>query len=110
LIAQDYRTAFEHVDVIALPTSPVGAFRIGERVEDPLSMYAADIFTVSVNLAGLPATTVPCGFTSEGLPVGLQLTARAMDDGAALRAGDAFERATTWSRQLPAIAASSSRR
>jgi aspartyl-tRNA(Asn)/glutamyl-tRNA(Gln) amidotransferase subunit A len=107
LIRRDYDRAFEVADVIALPTSPTPAFRLGERTADPLSMYLADVFTVGANLAGLPSVSVPCGLTGDRLPIGLQLTARAMDDATALRAGDAYERATLWSRQLPAIAASS---
>jgi Asp-tRNA(Asn)/Glu-tRNA(Gln) amidotransferase A subunit family amidase len=66
--------------VIAMPTSPTPAFRIGERVEDPLQMYLADVFTVSANLAGLPAISVPCGFTADRLPIGLQLTGRRFDE------------------------------
>jgi len=110
LIRRDYDRAFERADVIALPTSPTPAFPLGERTADPLSMYLADVFTVGANLAGLPAITVPCGLTADRLPVGLQLTSRAMDDATALRAGDAYERATLWSRQLPAIATSSTPR
>src|SRR5207249_8898492 len=76
LILRDYERAFQGsgaVDAIAMPTSPTAAFTIGERMSDPLQMYLADIFTVSANLAGLPAISVPCGFTEEKLPVGLQL-------------------------------------
>ena len=65
LIRRDYDRAFERVDVVAMPTSPTPAFRLGERVADPLQMYLADVFTVSANLAGLPAISVPCGFTAE---------------------------------------------
>jgi aspartyl-tRNA(Asn)/glutamyl-tRNA(Gln) amidotransferase subunit A len=107
LIRRDYDRAFDVADVIALPTSPTAAFRLGERTADPLSMYLADVFTVGANLAGLPSVTVPCGLSGESLPIGLQLTARAMDDATALCVADAYERATPWSRQLPAIATSS---
>ncbi len=107
LIRREYDSAFERVDVIAMPPSPTAAFRLGERTDDPLSMYLADIFTVGANLAGLPAVTVPCGLTSEGLPAGLQLTGRPMDDGTVLRVADAFERATSWSSARPPIAPSS---
>jgi len=106
LILRDYEQAFSGsaaVDVIAMPTSPTPAFRIGERVEDPLQMYLADVFTVSANLAGLPAVSVPCGFTADRLPVGLQLTGRRFDEATLLRVADAYERDTEWSKQPPPI-------
>jgi aspartyl-tRNA(Asn)/glutamyl-tRNA(Gln) amidotransferase subunit A len=103
LILRDYDRAFERVDVVAMPTSPTAAFRIGERVADPLQMYLADVFTVSANLAGLPAVSVPCGFTADRLPVGLQLTGRRFDEATLLRVADAYERDTEWSKQLPPI-------
>jgi len=106
LILRDYEQAFSGsgaVDVIAMPTSPTAAFRIGERVEDPLQMYLADVFTVSANLAGLPAVSVPCGFTADRLPVGLQLTGRRFDEATLLRVADAYERDTEWSKQPPPI-------
>ena len=103
LILGDYDRAFERVDVVAMPTSPTGAFRIGERVADPLQMYLADVFTVSANLAGLPAISVPCGFTADRLPVGLQLTGRRFDEATVLRIADAYERDTSWSRQEPPL-------
>ena len=101
LITSDYDAALERVDLVAMPTSPTGAFRLGERLADPLQMYLADVFTVGANLAGLPAITVPCGFTAEGLPVGLQLTGRRMEEAVMLRAGWAYERVTAWSREVP---------
>jgi len=106
LILRDYEQAFaqrEAVDVIAMPTSPTPAFRIGERVEDPLQMYLADVFTVSANLAGLPAISVPGGFTADRLPIGLQLTGRRFDEATLLRVADAYERETAWSKQPPPI-------
>jgi aspartyl-tRNA(Asn)/glutamyl-tRNA(Gln) amidotransferase subunit A len=103
LILRDYDRAFEHVDVVAMPTSPTPAFKIGERVADPLQMYLADVFTVSASLAGLPAISVPCGFTAERLPVGLQLTGRRFDEATLLRVADAYERDTEWSKQPPPI-------
>jgi aspartyl-tRNA(Asn)/glutamyl-tRNA(Gln) amidotransferase subunit A len=87
-----------------MPTSPTPAFRIGERVADPLQMYLADVFTVSANLAALPAISVPCGFTADHLPVGLQLTGRRFDEPSMLRIADAYERDTEWSTQAPPIA------
>jgi aspartyl-tRNA(Asn)/glutamyl-tRNA(Gln) amidotransferase subunit A len=101
LISADYDAAFEKVDAIALPTSPTGAFRLGERTSDPVLMYLADVFTVGANLAGLPALTVPCGFTDEHLPVGLQLTSRRMDEAAAIRIAGGFERLTDWHTRTP---------
>lgn len=91
LIARDYFSAFEQVDLIALPTSPVPAFRLGERVDDPLQMYLADIFTVGANLAGIPGISVPCGMTSGRLPIGLQLLARPWEEATMLRMADAYE-------------------
>lgn len=93
LIRRDFDTAFASVDLVAMPTTPTAAFRIGALDDDPLQMYLADIFTVSAPLAGLPALSVPCGLTRERLPVGLQLTGRAWDEATILRAADAFERA-----------------
>ena len=107
LILRDYEQAFSGagaVDAIAMPTSPTPAFPLGERVSDPLQMYLADIFTVSANLAGLPAISVPCGFTAARLPVGLQLTGRRFDEETLLRVADAFERDTAWWKQRPEIA------
>ncbi len=102
LIAQDYFRALESVDLIALPTSPVPAFRLGERVDDPLKMYLADVFTVGANLAGVPAVSVPCGFTRDSLPIGLQFIARPWDEVTMLRMADAYEAATPWHERRPA--------
>jgi aspartyl-tRNA(Asn)/glutamyl-tRNA(Gln) amidotransferase subunit A len=118
LILRDYDRAFERADVVAMPTSPTPAFLIGERAADPLQMYLADVFTVSANLAGLPAISIPCGFTNgrvspkpgdepagEGvLPIGLQLTGRRFDEATILRVADAYERDTEWSKRTPPIA------
>jgi aspartyl-tRNA(Asn)/glutamyl-tRNA(Gln) amidotransferase subunit A len=101
LILRDYEQAFEQVDAIAMPTSPTAAFKIGERASDPLQMYLADVFTVSANLAGLPAISAPCGFTPGGLPIGLQLTARRFDEATLLRLADAYERETPWWKATP---------
>jgi aspartyl-tRNA(Asn)/glutamyl-tRNA(Gln) amidotransferase subunit A len=101
LIRRDYELALQSVDLIAMPTSPTPAFRLGERTADPLQMYLADVFTVAANLAGLPAISLPCGLTREGLPCSLQLTGRAMDEATVLRAGDAFERATSFAQLRP---------
>lgn len=103
LIRQDYEQALVRVDAVAMPTSPTPAFKLGERLDDPLQMYLADVFTVSANLSGLPAISVPCGFSTTRLPIGLQLTGRVFDEGTLLRIADAYERQTTWSAQVPPI-------
>jgi aspartyl-tRNA(Asn)/glutamyl-tRNA(Gln) amidotransferase subunit A len=110
LIRRDYDRAFERVDVIAMPTSPTAAFALGERTEDPVQMYLSDVFTVSANLAGLPAITVPCGFTQARLPIGLQFTGPTMDDANVLRVADVYERGTSWSTERPPTTASSATR
>jgi aspartyl-tRNA(Asn)/glutamyl-tRNA(Gln) amidotransferase subunit A len=101
LIQRDYAAAFARVDLVAMPTSPTAAFTLGERASDPLQMYLADVFTVSANLAGLPAISVPCGFTSSALPIGLHLTGSAFEEATMLRAADAYERVTPWSATAP---------
>jgi aspartyl-tRNA(Asn)/glutamyl-tRNA(Gln) amidotransferase subunit A len=101
LLRRDYEAAFEKVDVVAMPTSPTPAFRLGEKTSDPLQMYLADIFTVSANLTGSPALNVPCGFTDDRLPVGMQFVGRMFDEAMLLRVGDAYERATPWWRERP---------
>ena len=104
LIRRDYEMALQSVDLIAMPTSPTPAFALGERMDDPLQMYLADVFTVAANLAGLPSISVPCGFTETRLPCSLQLTGRAMDEATVLRVSDAFERVTTFARERPGTA------
>jgi aspartyl-tRNA(Asn)/glutamyl-tRNA(Gln) amidotransferase subunit A len=103
LLRRDYDQAFEQVDVVAMPTSPTPAFRLGERTDDPLQMYLADVFTVSANLAGLPGISVPCGFSSEGLPIGVQFMGRMFDEATLLRVADAYERVTEWHTRAPVI-------
>jgi aspartyl-tRNA(Asn)/glutamyl-tRNA(Gln) amidotransferase subunit A len=106
LILRDYDRAFEIADVVAMPTSPTPPFRLGERTSDPLQMYLGDVFTVSANLAGLPAVSIPCGFTTSPprLPIGLQLTGRRFDEATLLRMADAYERDTAWWMQAPPTA------
>jgi aspartyl-tRNA(Asn)/glutamyl-tRNA(Gln) amidotransferase subunit A len=101
LIRRTYDEALEGADVIAMPTAPTAAFKIGERVADPLQMYLGDVFTVSANLAGLPAVSVPCGFTAERLPIGLQLIGRAFDEPTLLRVADAYERESECWKERP---------
>jgi len=103
LLRRDYDQAFERVDVVAMPTSPTPAFRLGEKTDDPLQMYLADVFTVSANLAGLPGISVPCGFSSEGLPIGVQFMGRMFDEATLLRVADAYERVTEWHTRAPVI-------
>lgn len=103
LIKRDFDEAFKKVDAILTPTTPTPAFRIGEKVSDPLQMYLSDIFTISANLAGVPAISIPCGFTSEGLPVGLQIIGRAFDEEMILRIAHAYEQSTDWHKRKPDI-------
>ncbi len=103
LIKQDFLNAFEQVDVIACPTSPTTAFKIGERADDPLNMYLADIFTLSVNLSASCGLSVPCGFDSKGLPIGLQLIGNTLQEATILNAAYAYEQATGWYRQVPKL-------
>jgi len=103
LLKRDYDQAFDHVDVVAMPTTPTPAFKLGEKTADPLQMYLGDIFTVSANLAGLPGISVPCGFSNEGLPIGFQLMGRMFDEATLLRVADAYERSTEWHTKSPAI-------
>ena len=105
LLKQDFERAFERVDVIACPTSPTTAFRIGEKADDPLSMYLADVFTLSLNLAGNCGLSLPCGFDEAVLPIGLQLIGPAFGEETVLRAAHAYEQATDWHRQRPDLRA-----
>lgn len=102
LIRQDFDRAFEDVDVIVGPTSPTTAFRIGERIDDPLQMYLSDVYTLSCNLAGICGLSVPCGFDG-GLPIGLQIQGPAFAEDRILRVAYAYEQATSWHSQRPAI-------
>jgi aspartyl-tRNA(Asn)/glutamyl-tRNA(Gln) amidotransferase subunit A len=101
LIKKDFEDAFRKVDVILTPTSPTAAFEIGEKTADPLQMYLSDIFTISVNLAGVPGVSIPCGFTSNDLPIGLQLIGKHFDEESILKVAYAYEQATDWHRRKP---------
>ncbi|MBI5503786.1 MAG: Asp-tRNA(Asn)/Glu-tRNA(Gln) amidotransferase subunit GatA [Deltaproteobacteria bacterium] len=98
LIRRDFEQAFAGCDVIATPTAPVTAFEIGSRTDDPLKMYLSDILTISVNLAGLPGMSIPCGLDSAGLPIGLQLIGKPLDELTVLRAAAAYEDSGHWQR------------
>ncbi|MBI4373106.1 MAG: Asp-tRNA(Asn)/Glu-tRNA(Gln) amidotransferase subunit GatA [Candidatus Omnitrophica bacterium] len=103
LIKQDFDRAFEKVDVILGPTSPTPPFKIGEKMNDPLAMYLSDIYTISANLAGIPAISIPCGFSAKGLPIGMQLSAKPFDEGTLFRAASAYEIATKWYEKKPNV-------
>ena len=103
LILGDFTRAFEAVDVILSPTSPTGAFKLGERTEVPLKMYLSDIFTISANLAGLPGVSVPCGLDGNGCPIGLQIVGRAHDEATVLRSAWAFESRTEHHKRKPSL-------
>jgi len=107
LIRNDFSKAFEKVDALISPTSPVPAFKLGERVADPLQMYLADIFTIAANLAGICGISVPCGFAQvdgHRLPIGLQLLGKALDETRILQIAHAYEQSTEWQKARPPIA------
>ena len=101
LIAEDFKQAFETCDLIMGPTSPGTAFRIGDKVDDPVAMYLNDIYTISVNLAGLPGMSIPAGFGDDGLPVGLQLIGQYFDEARLLNAAHRFQQVTDWHKRIP---------
>jgi aspartyl-tRNA(Asn)/glutamyl-tRNA(Gln) amidotransferase subunit A len=101
LIANDFVEAFKQCDVIMGPTSPSTAFKLGEKAADPVQMYLSDIYTIAVNLAGLPGMSVPCGFVS-GLPVGLQLIGNYFAEGQLLNVAHCYQQATDWHLRRPA--------
>jgi aspartyl-tRNA(Asn)/glutamyl-tRNA(Gln) amidotransferase subunit A len=104
LVIRDFAQAFERHDVLLAPTSPTTAFRLGEKTQDPLAMYLNDVFTIPANLAGNPAISVPCGLDDQGLPVGLQLMGKHLDEATVLRAAYAFEQ-DLGQRFVPPVAA-----
>ena len=103
LIRRDYERVFESCHLLASPITPGPAWPLGERTDDPLRMYLSDVFTVTVNLAGLPAISVPCGFGGDALPTGLQLIAPALGEETLLRAADAYQQRTDWHTRAPAL-------
>ena len=104
LIIRDYEEAFASFDVLVSPTSPTTAFKIGEKVDDPMAMYLNDVFTIPANLAGVPAVSVPCGLDEAGLPVGFQLTAPVLGESVLLRAAGALERELAFTARPPVVA------
>jgi len=104
LIRGDYDKAFEQVDFLVGPTTPSPAFKIGEKIDDPLSMYLEDLYTVPTNLAGLAGISVPCGFTKSGLPIGLQMQCRPFDEERLLQAAAMYQKATDWHTKRPGLA------
>jgi aspartyl-tRNA(Asn)/glutamyl-tRNA(Gln) amidotransferase subunit A len=103
LIKEDFDEAFQKCDVMLTPVCPTPAFKIGEKVSDPLQMYLSDIFTIPVNLAGLPAISIPCGFSDKGLPIGLQIIGKPFDEGGILQAAYTFEQNTDFHKKKPKI-------
>jgi aspartyl-tRNA(Asn)/glutamyl-tRNA(Gln) amidotransferase subunit A len=99
LIRKDFEEAFKRCEVILTPTAPTAAFRLGEKTDDPLTMYLSDIFTISANLAGIPGISLPCGFTQAGLPIGLQLLGKPFDEETLLQLAFAYEQATDWHKR-----------
>src|SRR5919198_1016614 len=103
LIRRDFEEAFRQVDVLVAPIMPTPAFKIGEKVDDPLQMYLSDVFTIQVNLAGIPGISLPCGFSSAGLPIGLQIIGKPFDEETILQVAYAFEQQTDYHRRKPAL-------
>ncbi|GMR03870.1 MAG: Asp-tRNA(Asn)/Glu-tRNA(Gln) amidotransferase subunit GatA [Gammaproteobacteria bacterium] len=101
LIAEDFKQAFEMCDVILGPTSPTTAFKIGAKIDDPVAMYLNDIYTISVNLAGLPGMSIPAGFAADGLPVGMQLVGRYFDEARLLNVAHRYQQVTDWHTRMP---------
>jgi aspartyl-tRNA(Asn)/glutamyl-tRNA(Gln) amidotransferase subunit A len=103
LIRSDFNNVFEKCDCIVMPVSPTTAFKLGEKIDDPLTMYLSDIYTIAANLAGVPAISIPCGFDRDGLPIGLQIMAPAFAEDKLLRIARMFEAQTDWHKRKPPI-------
>jgi aspartyl-tRNA(Asn)/glutamyl-tRNA(Gln) amidotransferase subunit A len=103
LIKQDFDEAFRSCDAIVTPTAPSTAFKLGEKTQDPLQMYLSDVYTISINLAGLPALSLPCGLDSTGLPIGMQIVGKYFDEPNLLRLAYAYEQSTDWHKMKPRI-------
>jgi aspartyl-tRNA(Asn)/glutamyl-tRNA(Gln) amidotransferase subunit A len=103
LIRRDFDEAFARCDVVLTPTTPTPAFKIGEKTDDPLQMYLSDIFTISANLAGIPGISVPCGFSTSGLPIGVQFLAGHFEEGKLLQVASAYEKSAAVEKRRPAL-------
>jgi aspartyl-tRNA(Asn)/glutamyl-tRNA(Gln) amidotransferase subunit A len=103
MIKDDFDRTFREFNCIITPTSPTVAFKIGEKIDNPLAMYLSDVFTISVNLAGVPAISIPCGFNREGLPIGLQIIAQPFDEETLFRVAYTFEQNTDWHKRKPIL-------
>jgi aspartyl-tRNA(Asn)/glutamyl-tRNA(Gln) amidotransferase subunit A len=103
LIRQDFLKAFDQADCLMLPVSPTTAFKIGEKTDDPLQMYLADVYTIAVNLAGLPGISIPCGFDEKNLPIGLQIISAPFTEDKLLRIAGMYQNATDWHTRRPTL-------
>ena len=103
LIKRDFDEVFKELDCVITPTSPTPAFKIGEKMDDPLKMYLSDIYTISANLAGIPAISLPCGFTKQGLPVGLQILAKPFNEEMLFGVANTYEQSTPWHKMKPKV-------
>ncbi len=101
MIRNDFAAAFKQCDIILTPTTPTPAFKIGEKVDDPLQMYLSDLFTISSNLAGIPGMSVPCGFTAAGLPLGIQFLAGHFEEGKLIQIASAYEKNASIEKRRP---------
>ena len=103
IIQEEFKKAFDEIDCIITPTSPTVAFKLGERINDPLKMYLSDIFTIGANLAGIPAMSIPCGFNSENLPIGLQILANVFNEEAIFKVAYTYQENTVWHKRKPKL-------
>lgn len=103
LIKRDFEEAFKRCEVIVTPTAPTTAFKLGEKTQDPLQMYLSDIYTISINLAAVPALSLPCGFDTDGMPIGMQIIGKQFDEATILRLAHHYEQATEWHKKKPRI-------
>jgi len=103
LIFNDFKNAFKNCDLIITPTAPSAAFLAGEKTEDPLDMYLSDVFTIPASLAGMPAVSIPCGFTRTELPIGIQLIGNSFEEEKIIGLAHAFEQSTSWHLKKPVL-------